>query len=130
MSVENTKYKDSLLYKSGDVFLPKSFRQFLETPIYGHYDKTQIYLTLWSIMHMISGFLLELILKYYFNLTIFKNRLFIGFIIHTLWEIWQIIIKMSSPYRLTGKNGLIDILIDTIMFLLGMTLANYFTLKI
>jgi hypothetical protein len=124
------EYKNSLLYQSGDLFLPQKILNFLETPIYGHHEKTTIYLTLWSIMHMISGITTELLLKYYFNIKNFQSRLIIGVIIHTIWEIWQYIIKMNKPFNLTGKNGLIDTITDTIMFLIGMVLTNYFIVNI
>ena len=75
---------------------------------------------------MISGVLVEFIFLYYYKVEIFKTRLIIGFIIHTIWEIWQVIIGMSDPFKLIGKNGLIDIIMDTIMFLIGMILANYY----
>lgn len=117
--------KNSFLYTSGDLFLPSYIKKILETPIYGDYDKTPIYLTLWSIMHLISGILTELLLRYYFNILQFKSRLIFGFIIHTLWESWQVIIGMATPLRLTGKSGLFDIIIDTIMFLIGMTITHY-----
>jgi hypothetical protein len=123
------QYQDSLLYRSGDIFLPKNIRDFLETPIYGHHKKTSIYLTLWSIMHMISGIITELVLVYYLKIEIFKNRLIIGFVLHTVWEIWQFIIRMTDPFKLTGKNGLIDIIMDTIMFLFGMIFTNYILKK-
>ena len=115
----NQSHINSLLYKSGDLFLPKNIRNLLETPIYGHYEKTSIYLTIWSIMHLISGTFTELLLRFYFQIEPFKIRIIIGLIIHTIWEFWQIIIGMSNPFKLTGKNGLIDIVIDTIMFLIG-----------
>lgn len=128
MLIDNTqKYQDSLLYKSGDVFLSKNIRNFLETPIYGHYNKTTVYLTYWSILHLISGMLFELYLKYYLKFQNFNTRLIIGILFHSLWELWQVFIGMASPYRLTGKSGLIDSFVDTIMFLLGMLIIHKFT---
>lgn len=124
---KNTKYQDSLLYRSGDIFLPKRFRDFLETFIYGDYDKSTIYLTYWSIVHMISGMLFEIYLKYYIKISNFNTRLIIGIIFHTFWEIWQIFIGMASPQRLTGKSGLIDIFMDTFMFILGMLVIKITT---
>ena len=36
-----------------------------------------------------------------------------------MWEFWQMLVGMSKPYKLTGRNNLIDIIIDTIFFMLG-----------
>jgi len=41
------------------------------------------------------------------------------FIIHTLWELWQMIIGMANPMKLTGKSNLIDTIIDTLLFMGG-----------
>jgi hypothetical protein len=53
---------------------------------------------------------------YYYNL----------FIIHTIWELWQILIGMSKPWKLTGHSNLIDIFVDTIVFMIG----TYISLKL
>jgi len=45
------------------------------------------------------------------------------FIIHTIWEYWQIYIGMSKPLRLTYHNNLIDIIFDTVIFMLGSYLS-------
>ena len=41
------------------------------------------------------------------------------FIIHTIWELWQMLIGMSKPYKLTGRSNLIDTIMDTIFFMVG-----------
>jgi hypothetical protein len=125
----SNSYKDSLSYRSGDLFLSKYIREILETPLYGHHEKTPIYITLWSIMHLISGIITELLLRYYFKVNFFQNRILYGIIIHTFWELWQVIIKMNNPYKLTGKNGLIDMIVDTIMFLIGFTFSNFYIIN-
>ena len=45
------------------------------------------------------------------------------FALHTIWECWQILIGMSKPYMLTGRGNLVDIVVDTLMFMLGAYLA-------
>ncbi len=47
-------------------------------------------------------------------------------IIHTLWEFWQTIIGMAKPYNLTGRNNIVDSIVDTLLFMLG----AYITLKL
>jgi len=104
------------LYYSGDLFLPQKFKNLLETHIYGSY-KDSIYITYWSLLHILNGILsgslylkLNLPIKYYF---------FNMFIIHTLWEIWQVFIGMSKPFLTSGKNNIFDIILDTLFFLFG-----------
>lgn len=122
--MSNQSYKDSLLYRSGDVFLPKRIRDFLETPIYGHYSKTKVYITYWSIMHLISGVITGIYLKEFLNIQNLVSRLQFGILLHTIWELWQVYIGMASLSRLTGKNGLVDIILDTIFFIIGMLLIS------
>ena len=45
------------------------------------------------------------------------------FALHIIWECWQILIGMSNPYTLTGRGNLVDILIDTLVFMLGAYIA-------
>jgi hypothetical protein len=47
-------------------------------------------------------------------------------IIHTVWEFWQMLIGMSKPYKLTGSSNLIDIIMDTLLFMF----SAYITLKL
>lgn len=114
---------EKLLYNSGDVFLPKSVRDLLASGLY--FDKTRsFYLNGWTLLHFISGMLvgwIYLYLKkpiqyYYYKL----------FIIHTIWELWQMLIGMSKPWKLTGNSNLIDIIVDTISFMLGGYLLKIF----
>ena len=102
------------LFKSGDVFLPKNIRNILETNLIGSNEKT-FYITYWSIIHFISGILIG-----YLYLNFNQNNYFINmFIIHTIWEIWQILIGMNKPLQLTGNNNIIDIIVDTVLFMIG-----------
>lgn len=109
--------KTDYIFQSGDLFLSKYMRSFLETFIYGNY-KQSIYITYWSIMHLLSGIVVAYVFKYY-EIT---EPYFKGFIIHSLWELWQIFIGMSYPYKFTGKNNIFDILLDTVFFMFGMWL--------
>lgn len=111
------------LLDSGDLFLPKSIRRVLNIELAGSSKKT-FYINLWSVLHGLSGVLVGMILLRYFNES--KNFYLIGFVIHTLWEIWQVYIGMSQPYSLTGNSNALDIVIDTIMFMGGMYLYKIY----
>lgn len=115
---------NDIIYNSGDVFLPKSIRDLLVKGMYFD-NKTMFYLNGWTLIHVLSGIISGFIyiylnkpLKYYY----YKM-----FVIHTLWELWQMLIGMSHPYKLTGNSNLIDIIIDTLAFMLGsyLTLTFY-----
>lgn len=108
--------KKGYLFRSGDLFFSDRIRAFLETFIYGSYNGT-FYLTYWSILHLISGIFIAYIFKNYYTI---KNPYWIGFWIHNLWEIWQILIGMSKPFKLTGQNNIVDTILDTLLFMLGM----------
>ena len=101
---------DKLLYASGDLFLPKSIRNILETYIIGN-DKSLFYITLWSFMHLLSGLLFSFV----------NNSLVNYIIVHTLWELWQIYIGMT---RINTLRGMIDVFVDTIMGILGFLLGT------
>ena len=49
------------------------------------------------------------------------------FILHTFWELWQAIIGMSRPYKLTGRSNLVDTILDTIFFIFGAYVVRNFT---
>jgi len=36
-----------------------------------------------------------------------------------MWELWQILIGMSKPYKLSGRSNLIDTVMDTLFFMSG-----------
>jgi len=68
-------------------------------------------------MHLLSGIILGAIYFYLNNnLTFYYYNLFI---IYTIWELWQILIGMSKPWKLTGHSNLIDIFVDTCIFMFG-----------
>jgi len=97
-------------YASGDLFLPKQVRNFLETYIVGN-DKSLFYISFWSLMHCLSGILFSFV----------SNSLQDYIVIHTIWEIWQIYIKMTPIDTLRGA---IDIFTDTFMGILGFILGT------
>ena len=98
---------EDILYRSGDVFLPKSVRDILGRYYVGS-DTSLVYFTNWSLIHFVSGVVVAYYTRSYLK----------GFIIHTLWELWQIFIRNTPlTYR-----GFIDIGVDTGMFMLGMIL--------
>jgi hypothetical protein len=105
-----------ILYSSGDAFLPKGVRDFLDSGFYP--DKTEtFYINGWTGVHFILGIVTGFIFmrwfhsnkKYYFNL----------FIIHTLWESWQVLIGMAKPWTFSGSSNLLDSIVDTVVFILG-----------
>jgi hypothetical protein len=111
--------KDSLIYRSGDVFLGPRVRRFLE---YYHLGNTRslIYVSNWSFVHLFSGVFTAWVLIQYFPDYDFYVT---GFNIHTLWEIWQIIIGMTKVHT---SRGAIDIIVDTAFFMTGMWIYSLF----
>ncbi len=109
--------KDSLLFRSGDLFFGPEMRKFLETFLIGSYD-SPIYITYWSILHFISGIITAYILHTY--VPNIKHPYSVGFALHTLWELWQVYIGMSRPWNWKGHNGFIDFIMDSALFLAGM----------
>jgi hypothetical protein len=104
---------EDILYRSGDVFLPKSVRVILETYLIGD-AQSKFYISIWSFIHFGSGILTAWILANYFPASpIYKT----GFWIHTAWEYWQIFIGMTKYYTFRGA---LDIVVDTLMFMGGM----------
>jgi len=103
----------SFLRDSGGLFLPKPLQDFLGTYVVGD-DSSTFYLTLWSGLHFVSGLAVTLYLS-----TVIKNRHLLvaiyAFILHSLWEIWQLLIT-STP-RTT--RGYLDLFVDTVLFMLG-----------
>lgn len=97
-------------YASGDLFLPKNLREFLETYIVGN-DTSIFYISIWSFVHSLSGVLFSLV----------SNSLHSYIVVHTVWELWQIYIGMTPIHTL---RGVIDICTDTVMGVLGFVVAN------
>lgn len=116
---------DNLLFLSGDAFLPKPIRDFLSIFIYRYPDTADdtgliFYLQWWSIVHLLSG----IVIGYYARRL--PNYYVKMLMIHTIWEIWQIFIGMNKPYNIGGRNGLVDTITDTILFMIGTYLASRF----
>jgi hypothetical protein len=105
-----------VIHSSGDVFLPEKLKNILRTDLIGSTEKT-FYVSGWSIVHLINGIIVGYIYLYFK----WERRLYFFklFIIHTLWELWQMLIGMSHPYKLSGHNNLIDTLMDTLLFMVG-----------
>lgn len=109
-----------IIYSSGDVFLPESVKNLLGTMLYKYpnvKDDYVFYIQGWSIVHFVSGIIFGYM---YLKLGgMASNYFYYALIVHTLWELWQILIGMSKPFNLVGRNSIIDILVDTIMFMFG-----------
>jgi hypothetical protein len=105
-----------IIYSSGDVFLPESIKQVLTKDIIGDSKKT-FYVSGWSIVHFINGMIFGYLYIYYsYNP---KKYYFNMFILHTLWELWQILIGMSKPYSIVGSSNIVDTILDTVFFMTG-----------
>jgi hypothetical protein len=106
------------LKASGDLFLPEKVRRFLYRYIVGS-DTSIVYISYWSILHLISGVLTGALIKYYNLGDGHIGYYSLGLFIHTLWELWQKFIGMT----IWDLRGAIDTAMDTIMFLIGMWLV-------
>ena len=40
-------------------------------------------------------------------------------VVHSMWELWQVGIGMTKPWKVAGDNNLMDVFVDTSLFLLG-----------
>jgi hypothetical protein len=108
--------KDALML-SGDLFLPKSVRTVLERYWVGN-DKSLVYITNWSLIHLLSGVVTGWVLLTYFPK---YDYYWSGFWFHTVWEVWQIVVSNTPWWTLRGR---IDVVTDTVMFMLGMYLLK------
>lgn len=116
-----TKYSlREIIYSSGDVFLPDNIKKFLGTDLIGS-SRDTFYISVWSIVHFLSGIFVGFF--YFFMKWNLQTYMLNMFVLHTIWECWQILIGMSKPYMLTGRGNLVDIVVDTLMFMLGAYLA-------
>ena len=109
-----------IIYSSGDVFLPDSVKKFLSTDLIGS-SKYTFYISIWSIVHFLSGIFIGIF--YFFMKWNPQTYMLNMFALHAIWECWQILIGMSNPYTLTGRGNLVDILTDTVVFMLGAYIA-------
>ena len=109
-----------VIYNSGDVFLPEFIRNALGKIIYKYPNSDTnytFYIQGWTFIHFLNGIIFGYL---YLSFGYIKNNYFINmFILHTLWEVWQIIIGMSKPWTIIGRNNIVDTFVDTFVFLLG-----------
>jgi hypothetical protein len=101
------------LYLSGDLFLPKPMRAFLERYWFGD-DESVLYITNWSLMHLVSGVLTGYLLTTYWPRYAYY---WTGFLIHSAWELWQIFVKNTPYWTLRGR---VDVITDTVLFMIGL----------
>jgi hypothetical protein len=97
-------------YHSADLFLPYSVQKILGQYYVGS-DTSTFYLTNWSVLHFLSG-----IATAYFLQSRTTQIYLTSFLIHTMWELWQIFVK-KTPIR--TRRGQIDTVVDTVLFMLG-----------
>jgi hypothetical protein len=103
---------EEILFKSGDLFLPTPVRRFLEHYYIGT-NTSLIYVSNWSLVHFFSGIMTSfLLLKYSPE----KNLFITSLIIHTIWELWQILGKNTL---IGTTRGQLDVLMDTAFFMGG-----------
>ena len=110
------EYIKEIIFSSGEILLPDSVKNSLTSNIIGSSKKT-FYISGWSIIHIINGLIVGFL--YLFFKYDIKRYAINMLIIHTVWEVWQMLIGMSKPYKLTGSNNLIDTIMDTLLFMLG-----------
>jgi len=85
-----------------------------------------IYLDLWTILHLISGFiLLFLIFKFSKNLKIYEKFILL-FILVSFWEIFEVI----SPILWIAPESPLDIFYDFIIGMLGGSTYIFFKEKV
>jgi hypothetical protein len=109
---------EKILFNSGDLFLPKSVKAFLEQYWIGD-DTSLFYVTWWTFIHFVSGVLTGYLL-FYFKST--GTYYWSGFLIHSVWELWQMIGKNTAYWTMRGQ---IDIGVDTVAFMIGMAAFKY-----
>jgi hypothetical protein len=108
-----------ILFRSGDLFLPKSLLRFLEYYYVGS-DTSLLYVSNWTLVHVLTGVVLAL---YFIRSMSKKATLWRIFWIHSAWELWQILGQNTPIYTL---RGILDVLVDTSATMIG----AWFTLKV
>ena len=78
--------------------------------------KSLVYINLWHINHFLSGVFFALLHLYFYR---FESPFMTYFVVHTLWELWQLFIGMTIP----NLRGILDIGNDTLFGLLGVFLV-------
>ncbi len=103
-------------YASGDLFLPAQVRTFLETELVGRQRDT-FYITYWSLIHAVSGVVFGFVAHKLWRVV--ANYYLIALFVHTCWEGWQVYIGMAHPLAIKGKGNIVDIIMDTALFMAG-----------
>lgn len=101
-----------ILFRSGDLFLSKPMRDFLEYYYIGS-DTSLLYITNWTIVHFLVGVVLAF---YLFPSMAKQATLWRIFWIHSAWELWQILGKNTPIHTL---RGILDVVMDTSATMLG-----------
>uniref|UniRef100_A0A6C0IJP5 VanZ-like domain-containing protein n=1 Tax=viral metagenome TaxID=1070528 RepID=A0A6C0IJP5_9ZZZZ len=123
----NNDYYKKIIYNSGDVFLPESLKHILGIDIIGS-SKNTFYISGWSIVHFINGIIVGFLYLYFkYDIHSYTLKLLT---LHTFWELWQVLIGMAKPYKLTGRSNLIDSIMDTVLFMLGAYLIRFLMLEV
>lgn len=122
----NKKDMYNLIYNSGDVFLPKKIKTILGTDLIGSSTQT-FYVSGWSLVHLMNGIIFGYLYLYFKGDSRFY--FFKLFVLHTLWELWQMLIGMAKPYKLTGRSNLVDTIMDTLFFMMGAYIIRKFYKK-
>jgi hypothetical protein len=107
-----------ILFRAGDAFLPAGIIKALNRYVVGG-PQTLVYLNVWSFIHFASGAACGAALWRAGIRGGGSAWTAIMLLIHTVWENMQIISGMTS----LGLRGLIDIVVDTLMFMAGGWLA-------
>jgi hypothetical protein len=111
------------LYRLGDAYLPPHVSKILDYRFAG--SNNGYYVDFWSVTHFVWGMIINAVLGWFrlFNAT---TIYVMGFILHTLWELFQVMIGMSTfcRYHSYRPFGLADTILDTLFFMFGMVLMN------
>jgi hypothetical protein len=111
---------NTILFKSGDLFLPKQVRAFLEYYYIGN-SKSTLYISNWTIVHFLSGVFTSYLLATRTRYST-QKLLLVSFLIHTLWELWQIYGQNTPIFTLRGQ---VDVLVDTTAYMIGVAAFIY-----
>lgn len=107
----STVARDSIWWRLGDGFVPSPLKEWL----YKSLIKTDLIdINGWSLIHLMVGF----IASYAFGMGFWTF-----FVLHAIWEFYQIVIGMSDIYNLPITEW-IDILFDTLFALVGWTFGS------
>jgi hypothetical protein len=109
-----------ILFKSGDLFLPKQVRAFLEYYYIGNLKST-LYITNWTIIHFLSGIITAYLLATRTNYAT-QKILLVSLLIHTLWELWQIYGENTPIWT---RRGQVDVFVDTVAYMVGVAAFVY-----